>query len=65
MGTRYLVDVECPDCGMLERDVYFAPTCEMIYWICPKCGKKIDLHEYTGIEYDEASSLKPIGSLIE
>ena len=43
MGDRYILTVECPKCCYKDDDVYYAPTCGFIEWICPKCGEIIDL----------------------
>ena len=50
MGTRYFIEVECPKCQHIDKDVYFAPTCGFVTWVCPECDKKVDLCEYTGID---------------
>ena len=38
MGTRYYIDVECPDCGY-ENEAYYAPTCGFTDYVCV-CGKE-------------------------
>ena len=49
MGDRYyLNDVKC-ECGYKEDEVYYAPTCGIITWECPKCQKVINLEKYSGI----------------
>lgn len=50
MGDRYILKVVCESCNFEDDDVYYAPTCGFMDWECPKCGKKIDLEEYTGID---------------
>lgn len=64
MGTRYIIMVTC-GCGVIDRNVYYAPTCEMDTWECPECGMVVDLAEYTGISYEEASNIEEITALIE
>ena len=49
MGDRYDLIVKC-ECGEIDDDVWYAPTCGCISWTCPKCGKIIDLEEYSGID---------------
>ncbi len=56
MGDRYYIQVKCPKCSFLDNDVYYAPTCGFLDWICPKCNLKVDLEKYTGITYEEASN---------
>ena len=65
MGTRYIFDLECPHCGVLADDVYYAPTCDFTTHTCVACGHVIDLEEYIGISYEEASNVGEIGRLIE
>lgn len=65
MGDRYIIAVVCPDCGFLDDNVYFAPTCGFTTWDCPKCSKKVDLVELTGITPEEASNVKMIEDMID
>ena len=65
MGDRYFITVKCPDCGHVEEDVYYAPTCGFVDWDCTKCGKKVDLVEYTGISREEASNRDEIEEMCE
>ena len=46
MGDRYFLEIVCPKCGILDDDVYYAPTCGFVDWRC-RCGHFIDLEEYT------------------
>ena len=55
MGTRYILAVTCERCGHTDGDVYYAPTCGFGTWECP-CGAVVDLAEYSGITYEEASN---------
>jgi hypothetical protein len=57
MGTRYYLEIICPKCGLLDVDVYFAPTCGFTDWECGKCGTNIDLCKHTGITYEDASKV--------
>ena len=63
MGDRYILTVNCPKCGYEDDDVYYAPTCGIVDWECPKCGKVVDLEKLTGISYDDASNLGAIENL--
>ena len=65
MGERYYVTVKCPKCGFTENDVYYAPTCGIISWECPKCEYVVNLEEYTGISYEEASNLDIIQKIVD
>jgi len=65
MGTRYILDVRCPECGFLNESVYYAPTCNFLTYACEGCGAEIDLEEYTGIRVEEASNSKRISEIIE
>lgn len=65
MGTRYILDVRCPECGFLNESVYYAPTCDFLTCICEQCGVEIDLEEYTGIRIEEASNSQRIKELID
>jgi len=63
MGTRWILTVVCPECGFEDDDVYFAPTCDFVTWKCPKCDHVVDLMEFTGITYDDASNAGEIAEL--
>lgn len=65
MGDRYYVTVQCPECGKEENEVYYAPTCGFVSWTCPECLKKVNLEEYTGISYKDASNADLIASMVE
>jgi len=65
MGDRYILEVSCPKCGYMDKDVYFAPTCGFTTWICPQCDYELDLYEYTGISYEDASNAKEIEKLVQ
>jgi len=65
MGDRYIITVTCPECGLDDDDVYYAPTCGFTDWTCMVCGHKIDLEEYTGISAEDASNAVEIGAAIE
>ena len=63
MGDRYIMDVTCPKCGACDNGVYYAPTCEFTTHRCSKCGHIIDLEEYTGITYEDASNADVIAGM--
>lgn len=63
MGTRWILEVTCPQCGFEDDDVPFAPTCDFVDWKCPECGHVVDLYALTGITYDEASNAAEIKEL--
>jgi len=65
MGDRYFIPVECPVCGNVDEDVYYAPTCDFTDHNCTKCNELIDLMELTGITYEDASNLTEIEALVE
>ena len=65
MGDRYYVKVKCPKCGFTEDDIYYAPTCGFTEWKCPKCETVVDLAEYTGISYEDASNLDIIQEIVD
>ncbi len=65
MGDRYYLSMECPVCGEKEDEVYFAPTCGIVEWECPLCRHLVDLCEYTGISYADASNADLIEALAE
>ena len=49
----------------VDTDVYHAPTCGFIEWICPKCGEIVDLEKLTGITYEDCSNKELIRQIIE
>ena len=65
MGDRYILTIECPKCCHKDDDVYYAPTCGFIEWICPKCGEIVDLEKLTGITYEDCSNKELIRQIIE
>ena len=65
MSTRYIMTVICPECGMENEDVYYAPTCGFTHHECVNCGYEVDLAEYTGISYEEASNKEMIEVIID
>ena len=65
MGDRYIIVVDCPQCGHHDDDVYFAPTCGFTEWECEQCSCTLDLEEYTGITYEDASNRDMIERLIQ
>jgi hypothetical protein len=60
MGTRYLLEVVCPKCGFVDDSCPYAPTCGFTKWECDQCGCVIDLEEYTGISFEDASNADEI-----
>ena len=65
MGNRWILRVTCPECGFVDDDVYYAPTCGFVEWKCPKCGHVVDLQEETGISPEDASNAKELARLGE
>lgn len=65
MGDRYILTVKCIKCGTKEEDVYYAPTCGFTHTICSKCGYVIDLADYTGISYEDASNKDLIEAIVK
>lgn len=55
MGDRYILTVTCPQCGRVDDDVYFAPTCGFTEHTCA-CGQVVDLTELTGLTFEDASN---------
>lgn len=65
MGTRYFITVTCPECKEVANNVYYAPTCGFTDWKCPQCGEVVDLAEYTGISYEDASNLEELKAIVK
>ncbi len=57
MGDRYTLTVKC-ECGEIDDDVWYAPTCGCMTWKCPKCKKIINLEEYGGIDAEGCANTK-------
>jgi len=55
MGDEFFLEITCPDCGRVDSDVCYAPTCDAIVHQCP-CGYVTNLAEYTGIRCEDASN---------
>lgn len=64
MGTRYHITVKC-ECGEVDDDAYYAPTCGFTEWKCPKCSRVVGLEKYTGITYEEASNIGEIQAIFD
>lgn len=43
MGDRYILQVICPCCGNLNKDVYYASTCDFTTHICDFCNRKFEV----------------------
>lgn len=43
MGDRYFLTLDCPYCGHMNEDVYYAPSCDFIDHKCEKCGHMFDI----------------------
>jgi len=65
MGTRYFLTVTCPKCKYTDLNVLYAPTCEIVEWKCPECGTMVDLAEYSGVSYEEASNQEGVKRAVE
>ena len=64
MGDRNYIDITCPECGKKEENWYYAPTSHLgLNWHC-RCGYTVNLEEYTGISYEDASNLQEIKEII-
>lgn len=64
MGDRYILTVKCPRCGIVDNDVYYAPTCGFTDHIC-ECGFVIDLEDWTGISHEDCSTRENIQALCD
>ena len=64
MGDKYILCVTCPTCGLIDNDVYYAPTCGFTDWECPECKTVVNLEKYSGISYEDASNEKEIRKAI-
>lgn len=40
MGDRYELDLKCAYCGEVNKDIWYAPTCESIIFNCKACKKR-------------------------
>ena len=65
MGSRYILELECPECGAVDDEVYFAPTCGIDDWKCIKCGYKADLCKETGMTYEDCSNVDIISDIVD
>lgn len=39
MGDRYYLNLICAYCGKLNKDIYYAPTCNFYTFRCEHCDK--------------------------
>ena len=39
MGDRYELSLDCAYCGNKNKDVWYAPTCNSITFMCDTCNK--------------------------
>ena len=65
MGDRYVLRVVCFECGHVDDNCWYAPTCDVRWWVCPRCGSKIDLEVYSGITESDASNRDKIERVAE
>lgn len=63
MGDRYILTQICPKCKYFCDDVYYAPTCGINTWTCPKCKTIVDLEKETGITKEDASNIDIIKNI--
>lgn len=40
MGDRYTLNPKCAYCGEKNFDIWYAPTCDVMTFICTKCKKE-------------------------
>lgn len=40
MGDRYILDLICDKCKKVNSNVYYAPSCDFIDFVCIFCGTK-------------------------
>ena len=40
MGDRYILDLRCPYCNTLNKEIWFAPTSNSLSHICINCKKE-------------------------
>ena len=57
MGDRYELTKNCVYCEALNKDVWYAPTCNSVTFTCEKCGKE------NFIVSDEDFTVKKIGDV--
>lgn len=55
MGSRYILTVTCPKCGLVDDDVPYAPTSGFLDWKC-RCGHVVDLGAYSGIDAESTAT---------
>ena len=65
MGTRWVLEIRCPQCGFEDDNIPFIPTCDFMDWKCPKCDFVMDLLELTGISYEDASNVDEIAEICD
>ena len=65
MGDRYILEVLCPNCGILHDNIPYAPTCGWTEFVCSNCKHCVDLEEYTGISYEDASNADIMEQIID
>ncbi len=65
MGDRYVVEITCPNCGNMDENAWYAPTSGVVNWVCPECGYSVDMAQYTGISYEDASNAGEIEAIAE
>ena len=43
MGIRYWLTLQCPLCGDINNDIYYAPTCDFLTHKCDHCCEEFDI----------------------
>jgi hypothetical protein len=44
MGDRFFLPLPCASCGVINEDVYYAPTCDFTDFVCKSCGLINDIN---------------------
>ena len=63
MSDRYIISTECPYCGKLEDDVWYAPGCGSYSQNC-SCGKKFFIVDCQPIKAEDVSAETLLGAFV-
>ena len=60
MGTRYTLNLNCVYCGILNNDIWYAPTSNCYTFCCTKCEKDNFIDENLKVKKIEKISIQDI-----
>lgn len=65
MGARFILDLNCAYCGNLNKDVWYAPTCNSYTFVCTKCEKhNFITSNFSAVKVEEVTTKETIDAFL-